>query len=357
MERSCRKMAENNKLRILNIISGAEFGGAELFFERIATSFEKNKNINQKVIIRSNENRFNSLKNSIQNIEQIKFFNRYNPLCKIKIKRVIEEFLPNIVMTWMNRASQIIPSEKISNEVTIGRLGGFYKIKNYSKCDYLITNTPDLKDYVISEGWDIRKVQFIPNFVSENKNGKINLKNSYNDTIICMGRFHENKAIDIMIKSMSFLPGFNLLIIGEGKLKETYNLLINKYHLGERVEIIGWRNNISEYLNACSILVCPSRHEPFGNIIVDGWAHKIPVIVSDVDGPKKIVKHKINGIKFEKDNVFDLVKKIKELSTSPNLRKKIIKNGFELYKKNYSEDVIVDKYIEYFKKISKPCAE
>ena len=101
--------------------------------------------------------------------------------------------------------------------------------------------TIDLKDYVISEGWDIRKVQFIPNFVSENKNGKINLKNSYNDTIICMGRFHENKAIDIMIKSMSFLPGFNLLIIGEGKLKETYNLLINKYHLGERVEIIGWR--------------------------------------------------------------------------------------------------------------------
>ena len=64
-------MAENNNLRILNIISGAEFGGAELFFERIAISFEKHKNINQKVIIRSNEKRFNSLKNSIQNIEQM----------------------------------------------------------------------------------------------------------------------------------------------------------------------------------------------------------------------------------------------------------------------------------------------
>ena len=34
-------MAENSKLKILNIMNGAEFGGAELFFERVALSFEK----------------------------------------------------------------------------------------------------------------------------------------------------------------------------------------------------------------------------------------------------------------------------------------------------------------------------
>ena len=357
MERSCKKMAENHTLRVLNIISGAEFGGAELFFERIAISFEKNKKINQKVIIRTNEKRFKNLKNKVKDIEQIKFFYRHNPLCELRIKKVIQNFSPNVVLTWMNRASQVIPSEKISNEVTVGRLGGFYKIKNYSKCDYLITNTISLKDYVISKGWDERKVEFIPNFVSENKKDKINLKNSFNETIVCMGRFHENKAIDIMIKAMSFLPNFNLLIIGGGKLKQTYYSLINKYHLGERVEIIKWSDNISQYLNACSILVCPSRHEPFGNVVVDGWAHKIPVVVSDVDGPKKLIKHKINGLKFEKDNVFDLVKKIKELSSSSYLKKKIVKNGYHLFKKNYSESVILDKYIKYFKKISKSCVE
>ena len=43
------------------------------------------------------------------------------------------------------------------------------KLKKYAKCDYLITNTLDLKEYIISLGWDPTSVEFIPNFVSENR--------------------------------------------------------------------------------------------------------------------------------------------------------------------------------------------
>ena len=45
--------------------------------------------------------------------------------------------------------------------------------------------------------------------------GKL-MKNLYNQVNNNVKGLCENKAIDIMIKSMSFLPGFNLLIIGEG---------------------------------------------------------------------------------------------------------------------------------------------
>ena len=48
----------------------------------------------------------------------------------------------------------------------VGRVGGFYKIKNYVNCDFLITNTQDLKEYVISQGWDRKAVEYIPNFVN-----------------------------------------------------------------------------------------------------------------------------------------------------------------------------------------------
>ena len=67
--------------------------------------------------------------------------------------------------------------------------------------------------------------------------------------------------------------------------------------------------------------------------MVDGWAHKIPVIVSDIGGPGKMIKNKINGIKFEKDNIFDLVAKIKDLDSNSNLRKKLLKTAFNSLKK------------------------
>ena len=95
----------------------------------------------------------------------------------------------------------------------------------------------------------------------------------------------------------------------------------------------------------------PFRHEPFGNVIVEAWAHKIPVIVADTGGPKIMVKNKINGLKFGKEDMFDLIKQIKLLESNPTLKKKIITNGYKDFKKNYSEDLIIKKYLNFFNKI------
>ena len=348
-------MEKDFNLKVLNIIAGSKYGGAEIFFERLVKSFEKDKNIKQKVILRSSSNRFSNLKAVIQDIEQIALFNNFNIFCHFKIESIIKKFSPDIILTWMNRASRLLPYKKYRNEIRVGRLGGYYKIKNYLKCDYLITNTLDIKNYVISQGWDTKKVEFIPNFVNEN-NSLITQKQN-NVKLLCMGRFHNNKAFDILIKAMTFLPTYELVIVGNGKLKSFYEVLIRRYKLSDRVKIYDWTSNISEFMNKSSILICPSRHEPFGNIVVDGWAHRIPVVASDTGGPAEMIKHRYNGIKFEKDNVFDLASKIKEIVSNPILKQKIIKNGFNSFKINYSEDIIVKKYINFFKKIKKICAE
>ncbi len=350
-------MVKSPKIKILNIISGSKYGGAELFFERLALSFERCDKIEQKIIIRNNRNRSKKFIDRINEIEKINFFHKFNPFCTFKIEKIIREYKPNILLSWMNRASSVIPNIKINNEITVGRLGGYYKIKNYTKCDYLITNTSDLKKYVISKGWDSNKVEFIPNFVSQNKIDKTKSKINRDRIILCMGRFHPNKAIDILIKAMPFLPKFRLFIVGEGELKSQYEILIKKFDLMSRVKIFEWSDNISEFLNKCSILVCPSRHEPFGNIVIEGWAHKIPVVVSDVGGPGRIVKHKTTGIKFEKDNTFDLVSKIKNLNSDKKLKRKIVMNAYNVYKKSYSEEVIVSRYLSFFRRIIKSCAE
>ena len=68
-------------------------------------------------------------------------------------------------------------------------------------------------------------------------------------TLIAMGRFHENKGFDVLIKSLSFLPSYNLIIVGQGLLKGLYEELIEKYNLKERVKF-SWTNDISAFLNS-----------------------------------------------------------------------------------------------------------
>ncbi len=345
-------MEKNNRLKILNILGGSKEGGAEKFFERLAIGIEKKKGISQKLIIRKSPSRFSILKSVVKDINQIKYFYFFNPFFHSKIKEIINGFKPNVILTWMNRASRVLPGKNNLNFTTVGRIGGYYKIKNYVNCDYLITNTMDLKKYVIDFGWDPNKVEFIPNFVNKNNNSIVK-SNSDKKVVLCMGRFHKNKGIDLLLKGMTFLPNYELWIVGKGKEREHYNEVINELKINNRVSFFEWTNNVSQYLNSADILVCPSRHEPFGNVVVDGWAHKLPVVVSDVGGPKVIVKHKVNGLKFKNEDYFDLVEQIKMIEQDLILKKKIIKNGFNEYKSSYSEEIIIEKYINFFEKISK----
>ena len=54
---------QNFKLKILNIMSGANSGGAENFFERLAIAIEK-EDLEQRVIIRHHQKRVDYLTNS-----------------------------------------------------------------------------------------------------------------------------------------------------------------------------------------------------------------------------------------------------------------------------------------------------
>ena len=347
-------MEKNNKLKILNILGGAKQGGAEKFFERLSLAIEKKKSINLKLIIRENEERFSFLKQQIKSIHQIKNFYFFNPLCHKKIDEIIKNFKPNIVLSWMNRASKILPKSK--GWINIGRMGGYYKIKNYVNCDFLITNTNDLKSFVIESGWDSKKVECIPNFVTSN-NKTLKTRRTSSKIILCLARFHRNKGIDILLKAMTYLDGYNLRIVGEGKEKAYYDKIVKKHGLEKKVFFYKWTNNISEFLNLADILVCPSRHEPFGNVVVDGWAHKVPVIASATGGPGALIRNKINGLKFQNENFFDLIEKIKFIDSQKTLGKKIVNNGYKEYKLNFSEDLIINKYINFFEKIQKKCVE
>ena len=347
-------MEKNNKLKVLSILGGSKQGGAEKFFERLSFAMEKKKNINLQIIIRKNEKRFSFLSKKIKLIHQINNFYFFNPFCHKKISDIINNFKPNIVLSWMNRASKVLP--KSNGWINIGRIGGYYKIKNYVNCDYIITNTNDLKDFVIESGWDSKKVKFIPNFVKRNNHSKKEKKNS-SKIILCLGRFHRNKGIDILLKAMPYLNDYNLWIVGEGEEKKFYDLIVKQHGLSEKVFFYEWTNNISEFINSADILVCPSRHEPFGNIVVDGWAHKIPVIVSDTGGPSVLINNNINGLKFKNEDFFDLITKVKSLESKKSLVKKIINNGYNEYKSKFSEDLIINKYINFFEKIKKQCVE
>ncbi len=92
-------------MRILQTMAGAEFGGAEAFFTRLAIALQKT-DVEQKVIIREDRGRSRILRAGGVEPVQLPFGGAFDFRTKMAIKGEIRRFKPDVVLTWMNRATK-----------------------------------------------------------------------------------------------------------------------------------------------------------------------------------------------------------------------------------------------------------
>lgn len=152
-------------------------------------------------------------------------------------------------------------------------------------------------------------------------------------TVIAVGRFLKLKQFDMLIKA--FVPydkEYQLVIVGEGDEKKTYEELIEKNHL-EHTKIISFINfdKLKKYYIAADILVLPSYSEVWGLVVNEAMGcGAIPAIVSNrcVAG-YSLVKNGEVGFQFDYRNMMQLREKIGCLLGNECLRNKMSKKALD----------------------------
>ena len=136
-------------MRLLQVMAGAQYGGAEEFFVRLALAF-KQETIDQHVVIRGHSGRENKLRQGGVSIDTLPFRRYLDFQTRGKLTSIIGDWRPNIVLTWMSRASHAC--SRIGSDgsfVQVGRIGGYYKLKYFRGCEHLVANTPGLVEYIL----------------------------------------------------------------------------------------------------------------------------------------------------------------------------------------------------------------
>ena len=167
--------------------------------------------------------------------------------------------------------------------------------------------------------------------------------------MVAMGRLHENKAFDVLLEAMVRTPGAYLWIAGEGPERAELEKKAEVLGAKPRPRFLGWREDTPALLASGDIFVCPSRHEPLGNVVIEGWAQGVPVIAADSIGPGTLIQQGSNGILFPVDDFVSLANYIKRLIGDEDLRRTVIENGYAQYVAEFTEPTVVGKYVEFFK--------
>jgi glycosyltransferase involved in cell wall biosynthesis len=338
-------------LRILQVMASGIHGGAEVFYEDLVGALAR-AGVEQSCVIRPYPERAAVLAAAGCPVTMLRFGGPFDLISPWKLREVAVREKPDVVLGWMNRACRSLPR---GSWVNVGRLGGYYDLKYYRRCSALICNTPDIASYVVREGRAARDVHYIPNFCPVEP-GEIS--RAAFDTpadakvLLILARLHEAKGIDTALRALVSIPDAVLWIAGEGPLDAALKALAADLGIAARVRFLGWRDDRSALLRAADACLVPSRHEPFGNVVVNAWAHGIPVVASASQGPGFLIEESVSGLKVPVDNVPALAHAVRSLLDDGQLAARLIMGGRRRVAEEFSEAAVVRRYIDVLKSVT-----
>jgi glycosyltransferase involved in cell wall biosynthesis len=337
--------------KALQVMAGAAVGGAEEFFMRLVPALAR-AGVEQRVALRTHDTREAIFKSAGIQTVAAKFGGMLDFSTRGIVRQEAADFTPDIVMAWMSRAAHYCPA---GNHVLAARLGGYYNMKYYRHCDHLIGNTETIRSYLIAQGWPEERAWYIPNFVDGAHADAIDRSNhdTPNDAplLLALGRLHENKAFDVLIAALANIPNAYLWIAGDGPQDSALRAATHTYGVADRVRFHGWRNDIPKLLATADLLVCPSRHEPLGNVVIEGWAHGVPVVAANSDGPRSLIRNEETGLLVPINDADTLSRSINRLIGSPDFAAELASAGYRAYQATYTENIVVQQYQAFFEKV------
>jgi len=338
--------------RLLQAMAGAEHGGAEAFFERLALALQR-AGLDQHVLIRRNARRAAMLRDGGVAVTELPFGGVLDVATHWGFRRAVARFRPTIALTWMNRATRFCPRGRF---VHVGRLGGYYDLKYYRDCGHLIGNTPDLRNWLVEQGWPPASAHYVPNFVSDIRAAAAPRKAFSTPPqaplIFALGRLHANKAFDVLLKALTDVPGAYLWIAGDGPLLGELERLASRLGVMPRVRFLGWREDIAALHAAADLFVCPSRHEPLGNVVIEAWAQGKPVIACAAQGPSQLIRTGKTGLLTPVDDAPALAAAIRHLLADPAFAAGLGAAGRAAFEADYTEAAVVARYLDFFRQVA-----
>jgi glycosyltransferase involved in cell wall biosynthesis len=339
-------------MKSAHLMAGARQGGAELFFERLIPALHQ---AGQDIlpIIRRDHDRAARLAAAGTRPLQLTFGGRLDLMTRPRLFTALSRFAPRVAVAWMGRAARHAPT---GPWVLVGRLGGTYPITQFKRCDHLIGNTPGMVSWIKDQGFPAARTHLLPNFAPDLSGAAPAALPAPQGApkILAMGRLHRAKAFDVLLAALTRLPTAHAFIAGDGPERHPLATLARQAGIADRAHFLGWRTDTAALLAACDVLVCPSRQEPLGNVILEAFSAAKPVVASMAEGPSWLLEGGTRGILVPTDSAIALAAGIEGMLTNPDMAHRMAEAGRRHFEENFAEQAVIHAWRHFSATVEKP---
>jgi len=120
-------------------------------------------------------------------------------------------------------------------------------------------------------------------------------------TILYCARLVVQKGPDIMLEAMPEIlqqrSDAVCIFVGDGHLREELEDRARELGIEHAIRWLGSMGGepLKSLFKACDLVCVPSRNEPFGIVVLEGWASGKVVVATNSGGPGEFVRHEDDG--------------------------------------------------------------
>ena len=115
-----------------------------------------------------------------------------------------------------------------------------------------------------------------------------------------IAELHPSKGLSFAVQAISLMsqenPNIHYVILGSGQDHATLAALIDDLGLTDRVHLLGFVDNASQYIKAFDCFILPSTTEALGLVLLEAGNAGIPVVATNIGGIPEVIEDQRTGI-------------------------------------------------------------
>ena len=291
-------------------------------------------------------------------------FGFHDPFAIRQIGEALDEFFhcppPHIVQSYGSRATLF--ASRLKSQARrwplIASLPNSINHKYYKGADILVPSTnqmatsnyhKNLVDPVFSE--------VIPCFSRVEPVSEAVYRSRITN-VLAAGRFVRKKGFDFLLKAIPEVLAsdcrIQFQIAGDGPEFDELKRLQTELNLEEKVQFLGFRNDVPQLMKQSDLFVLPSLIEPFGIILLEAMATGTPIVTTRNNGALHLLNSD-TAIFVDKASSSSLSSGILEAINKPEAAFERSKNALELFKNHYTPNAVIPKVLSLYQTVSKDC--
>jgi glycosyltransferase involved in cell wall biosynthesis len=117
------------------------------------------------------------------------------------------------------------------------------------------------------------------------------------------------------------------------------------------VEFLGHRDDMPALLSEVNIAVLPSYHEGVPKFLLEAAATGLPLVATDIEGCRVIVREGFNGLLVPPRDVSALADAVQHLLQDEELRERFGKASRRIAVEKFSEGIVNRQYLDLYRRL------